>query len=142
MSTALPADLRPDLSRGAMREYWHAAARGELRLPKCARCSLLSWPPKARCPACGADIEWIASSGRGVVHTFTVVRQHPEPYFRARLPYVVAMVDVEEGVRILANVVDCDAERVRIGMAVAVAFVDVGDGLSLPVFRPAEAIAR
>jgi uncharacterized OB-fold protein len=135
--TLLPAHLRPDV-RGAAREYWRAAARGEFRLPRCAACGSLAWPPRSRCTVCGSDaIEWVRSPGHGVVHTFTVVRQADDPYFAATVPYVVAMIDLDEGLRLMSNVVGCDVATVRIGMRVAVAFVDAGDALALPVFEPA-----
>jgi uncharacterized OB-fold protein len=70
------------------------------------------------------------------VHTFTIVRQTSEPYFAARLPYVVAMIDLDEGARLMGNVVGCSVDAVRIGMRVAVSFVDAGDGVAIPVFAP------
>jgi len=142
MTAPLPPHLRPDL-RGIACAYWRGAARGELQLPRCRSCASLTWPPKSRCPVCGSsEIEWMRSSGRGVVHTFTVVRQAPDPYFNSKLPYVVAMVQLDEGPRLMSNVTDCDVETVHIGMPVAVAFVDAGDGLALPVFRPYGAPTR
>jgi uncharacterized OB-fold protein len=142
MNTPLPAELRPPM-RGTMRAWWDAAARGELRLARCATCASVAWPPRSRCPACGAgDIEWIRACGRGVVHTFTVVRQASDPYFKAKLPYVVAMIELAEGPRMMSNIVGCDVDAVRIGMPVVVTFVDVGDGLKLPMFEPAREAAR
>jgi hypothetical protein len=84
----------------------------------------------------------VCASGHGVVHTFTVVRQAADPYFNARLPYVVAMVQLDEGPRLMSNITDCDVEAVHIGMLVAVAFVDAGDGLAVPVFTPSSAPTR
>ncbi|HEY2970802.1 MAG TPA: Zn-ribbon domain-containing OB-fold protein [Casimicrobiaceae bacterium] len=138
----LPPHLRPEL-RGIAGEYWRGAARGELRLPRCRSCASLTWPPRSGCPVCGAsEIEWVCASGHGVVHTFTVVRQAADPYFNARLPYVVAMVQLDEGPRLMSNITDCDVEAVHIGMPVAVAFVDAGDGLAVPVFTPSSAPTR
>jgi uncharacterized OB-fold protein len=117
--------------------FWQAAARGELHLPRCRHCGTLPWPPRRCCPACGrCTFEWIAASGAGVVHTFTVVRQAADPWLATRTPYAVAMIELEEGPRIMSNVVGCSVDQVHIGLPVRVAFVDAGDGLSLPVFTP------
>jgi uncharacterized OB-fold protein len=142
MRTPLPPHLRPD-GRGTMGPYWQAAARGELRLPRCRSCASFMWPPKIRCAACGSiEIDWVASSGRGVVHTFTVVRQGNDAYFTVKVPYVVAMIELDEGPRLMSNITGCDVEAVYIGMPVAVAFVDAGDGLVLPVFTPSDTTTR
>jgi uncharacterized OB-fold protein len=136
MTGALPLHLRPPL-HGSAAGFFRAAAQGELHLPRCRDCAAYAWPPTRRCRACGSDaIDWVLARGRGVVHTFTIVRQSPEPFFQARVPYVVAMIDLDEGPRLLSGLVDCDVGAVRIGMAVAVAFVEAGEGLALPVFRP------
>jgi hypothetical protein len=81
-------------------------------------------------------MDWMRASGRGVVHTFTIVRHTLEPFFKARVPYVVAMIEVDEGPRIMSNVIGCPVNAVCIGMAVRVTFTDAGDGLSLPMFEP------
>jgi uncharacterized OB-fold protein len=136
MTTTLPPHLRPS-TRGMAREYWRGAARGELRLPRCRDCATFVWPPRVRCPICGCSaFDWIASSGRGIVHTFTIVRQATEPHFRTKVPYAVAMVEVDEGPRLMTHIVGCRVDDIRIGMRVGVAFVDLGDGLALPVFEP------
>ena len=79
------------------------------------------------------------ASGRGTLHTFAIVHRAPVPAFADRVPFVVAMVDLEEGPRIPTNLVDVepDPEHVKIGMAVEVAFADVTEEVTLPVFRPA-----
>lgn len=135
-SRRLPDALRPAI-RGVIAPFWSAAARRELRLPRCGACAAWSWPPRQRCAACGSDAwTWTEASGRGVVHTFTVVRQAADPWLQERTPYVVAMVELAEGPRIMSNVTRCPVDAVRIGMAVVVDYVDAGDGLSLPVFVP------
>ena len=73
------------------------------------------------------------------MHTFTIVRQNGEPPFRDQLPYVVAMIELDEGVRMMGNVTDCPVERVRIGMPVEAYAVECGDGLAVPFWRPAAA---
>ena len=79
---------------------------------------------------------WIQASGRGVVHTFTVIRQAADPFLQTRVPYVVAMVELEEGPRVMSNVIGCDVDAVHVGMAVAVTFVEAGEDLRLPMFAP------
>ena len=124
MSEEIPTHLRPE-GAGSAAAYWEGACRGKLLLP--------------RCTACGGALAWIEASGRGVVHTYTVVRQNADPWLAARLPYVVAMIDLDEGPRLMTNVVGCDVDAVRIGMPVAVAFLDVGADVRLPVFEPCPA---
>lgn len=138
MSEEIPAHLRPE-GAGSAAAYWDGACRGKLLLPRCTACASATWPPRKRCPACGGALAWIEASGRGVVHTYTVVRQNADPWLAARLPYVVAMIDLDEGPRLMSNVVGCDVEAVRIGMPVAVAFLDVGADVRLPVFEPTPA---
>jgi len=83
------------------------------------------------------DIEHFVASGRGEVHTYSIVRQNQMPRFRDVLPYVVAYVQLEEGPQLLTNIVDCEPEAVSIGMPVRVDFVPTEDGLGVPRFVPA-----
>ena len=83
-------------------------------------------------------IGWIQASGRGTVYSFSIARQGQErPEFRDVGPYVLAYVELEEGPRIITNIVDCEPESVKIGQKVTVVFHDTGKGISLPRFRPA-----
>ena len=127
----------PDI-RNAGRRYWLAAAEGVLVLPKCNRCQHIFWYPRAHCPSCGSDaLEWVRSSGRGTVYTFTVVRLSNDPFFKTRVPYVVGMVELQEGPKLMSNIVECAIEDVHIGMPVSVLFEGVGEGIAIPLFRPA-----
>ena len=116
--------------------YWEAAADGRLLFQRCTACGNRQFYPRAMCTACAGDPEWVEASGRGTVHTFTVIRQNWSEPFRSQLPYVVAMVDLDEGVRMMAGLTDCDPAEVRIGMAVEAYTVRVEDGLGIPFFRP------
>jgi uncharacterized OB-fold protein len=78
----------------------------------------------------------MAASGHGSVHTFTVVRRSNHPDFRGRVPYVVAMIDLDEGVRIMSNVIGCAPEIVTIGMRVRCIFERIDDDVGVPVFEP------
>jgi uncharacterized OB-fold protein len=117
--------------------YWEAAARGELLHQVCPSCGHRQLYPRAACTACGAEPGWARSSGRGVVHTFTVIRQNPAPPWGEMVPYVVAVVELEEGVRLMSNVTDCAPEDVRIGMRVEVHFERPEPDVGIPLFKPA-----
>lgn len=117
--------------------YWEACARHELYVQRCRECGTVRHYARALCPACLAgDPEWVLSSGRGSVYTYTVTYQNLAPGFRESVPYILAYVELEEGVRLLTNIVDCAPDAVRIGMPVTVVFEDVSPELSLPRFRP------
>jgi uncharacterized OB-fold protein len=119
------------------RRFFEAAAQGELLYQRCPQCSHAQFYPRAVCTACGADPEWATASGRGLVHTYTVVRQNGMPPFRDELPYVVAMVELPEGVRMLGNVTGVAVEEVAVGQALEAYAVEFESGLALPFWRPA-----
>src|SRR5205085_3839396 len=112
--------------------------RGELLIQRCASCGTLRHPPRPACPSC-RSLEWGTqrSSGRGSVHSYVVHHHPPVPGFEP--PYVVAVIELEEGTRLVSNVIAVDPADVKIGMPVEVAFEAVDDELTLPLFRPAEA---
>jgi uncharacterized OB-fold protein len=124
---------RPD---AISRTFWEAAAQGRLLFQQCPRCGHRQFYPRALCTACGADPAWAEASGRGEVHTFTVVRQMGLRAFRDELPYVVAMIELEEGVRMLGNVTDCPVEAVRVGLPVEAYALLADEGLGIPYWRP------
>ena len=120
--------------------YWEACRRHELVLQRCGDCGTLRHYPRALCPSCLSErIEWLRAAGTGHVYTFTVTHQNQAPGFRDALPYVLAYVELDEGVRLLTNIVDCAPDAVRIGMPVEVVFEDATPGITLPKFRPAAA---
>lgn len=118
--------------------YWEAAARGELVIQTCRSCGFRPFPPRAHCPACGAsELTWQPVSGKGSVYTYTVARRAPHPVFAEQCPMVIAVVELEEGPRLMTNVIGCDPAEVSVGMAVQVDFDPIDDSdLMLPVFRP------
>jgi uncharacterized OB-fold protein len=119
------------------RGFWEALARHELYVQRCRACGTTRYHPRALCPSClSADTEWLRCSGRGTVYSFTVTHQNQQPGFREELPYVLAIVELEEGVRLMTNVVGCAPDAVRIGMPVQVAFDDVTPEVTLPKFQP------
>jgi uncharacterized OB-fold protein len=118
------------------RPFFEAAANGRLLLQRCAACSKSVFYPRPFCPTCGGDLEWVELGGIGRVHTFTVIRQNLSSAFRDEVPYVVAMVDVEEGARMMGNVIDCAVEDVHIGMEVEAVLVKIAEGIGMPLWRP------
>lgn len=120
------------------RPFWDGCRRHELLVQRCRACGTFQHYPRGVCARCwGADLEWRPSAGRGTVYTFTVVHRSQAPGFKERLPYVLAYVELEEGVQVLTNLVGCAPGDVAIGMPVRVTFEDVTPEVSLPRFVPA-----
>ena len=120
--------------------YWEKAQAHELWLRRCNACDHAYFYPRDFCPDCGSrDVSWVQASGKGTLHTFAIVHRAPVPAFRDHVPFVVAMVDLEEGARIPTNLVgvEPDPAHIYVGMAVEVAFADLTNEITLPVFRPA-----
>jgi uncharacterized protein len=118
-------------------EYFAAVERGELRYQECAECGTRQLYPRELCTGCGAEPRWAVASGRGKVHTFTVVRQNLSPPFSELAPYIIAIVELEEGPRLMGNITDCQPSDVHIGMEVEAYGVRVREGLGVPFWRPA-----
>jgi uncharacterized OB-fold protein len=119
------------------RPFWQAARDHQLALPRCNRCEKLWFPPAGICPHClSDDTGWQQVSGRGRVYSFVVFHRAYHPAFE--LPYVVAVVELDEGPRLLSNIVDVEPQRIRCGMHVVVKFEDRSPELSVPKFSPAE----
>jgi len=126
----------PDPQTAEAKHFFAAAAAGRLELQRCDACGKAWFFPRPACPACGAGgYAWTMASGRGRVHSFSIVRRAPSEAFRARVPYVVALVDLAEGPRMMANVVGEGALEVSIGDALELTFEDRGEGRKLPQFR-------
>ena len=130
---------RPDLSDAAAAPYWEAAARHELVLPRCESCGLVFFPPRSLCPGCWRDeLSWQRMSGRGTVWTFTEVHvAFYDDTWVDDVPYVVAVIELDEGPRLLANIVEPDMESLSIGDRVEAVFEDRPGGVTLPMFRVA-----
>lgn len=120
------------------RPYWEGAKRHELLLQKCQECGHYRYPPGETCPSCLSDrLEWVKVSGRGSVYTWTVFHQAYHPAYKDDIPYAVVAVELEEGPRMITNLVNCGTEDIKMGMPVEVVFDDVTGEVSLPKFRPA-----
>jgi uncharacterized OB-fold protein len=116
--------------------FWRATAQGRLLLLRCDTCATVIWYPRSFCPDCGGRAtSWEEAAGTGTVYSFTITRRGQGPW-RDAGPYVMAYVELDEGPRMLTNIVDCPVEAVLIGQRVTVVFHDAGEGAALPRFRP------
>ncbi len=114
--------------------HWEGCQRGELRVQRCRDCETYVFIPQPACTAClGDNLEWVKSSGRGVIYSCTTV--HRPQRRELEVPYTVAIVELEEGWHMLSNVIDCPHEEIEIGMPVEVSFVKMTDEITLPMFR-------
>ncbi len=133
---ANPPRPRPSEDSAA---FWEATAEGRLLLQRCAACGHTIFYPRVNCSACGStDLSAIEASGRGTVYTYTIARRPTHPAFAEACPYVVAVVELEEGPRLTTNIVGCDPDDVTIGMPVDLTFGEVVDGTALAYFTPPE----
>jgi len=123
--------------------YWDGARLGKLLLQRCNACRTVVHYPRAWCSKCWAtDLEWIEATGRGHVITFTIVHQAPYESYAADVPYVLAVIRLEEGPQMMANVLGVDPSRMRVELPVHVVFEERGDGFRVPQFEPAEESVR
>ena len=119
--------------------YWRAAHEGRLEIQHCRDCARHQFYPRAFCTRCLSDqIEWVRASGRGRIYTYTVCHVAGHPAFEARVPYAIGMVELDEGVRMLAGIVDSDLARLAVGARVQVCFERISDEIALPMFRLAD----
>ena len=115
--------------------YWEGLALGELRIQRCNSCSKAVFYPRAICPHCFSDqLSWIVASGKGTIYSYTVAHQ-AFGSFAADIPFVVALIELEEGARMMSRLLDAPRERVTVGTAVKVTFEKVEEDLTLPYFR-------
>jgi uncharacterized OB-fold protein len=136
----LPQPMTPEA-----RPYWEGLRRRRLMLPRCGDCAHTFFYPRAVCPRCASrTITWIEATGRGRLHAFGIAHQSFNRAFKVRPPYVLAMVELEEGPRMLSNLVNVRADPtvVRCDMPVEVVFEAVSDEVTLPLFQPARAADR
>ena len=104
---------------------------------KCGDCGHLRFPPQLMCPNCtSVNTEWIKLSGKGKVYTWTVVYPPVLPAFENVTPYNVIMVQLDEDLKMISSIVDCENDDIEIGMPVEVLFDKVSDDITLPRFRP------
>lgn len=130
--------LRPTPSPNPLTApYWQAAHQGELKIPRCNACAKFHFYPRSACPYCGStNLSWQAVSGTGEVYSFTVVHRAPSKGFDALVPYVVAVVVLDEGPHLMTRLTSIEPDEVRIGLRVKVEFEKQDDETTLPIFRP------
>ena len=139
MSTELPAPA-PGVNPET-KEFWDATTAGRLLLKRCLDCGSVIWYPRAFCPDCASmRTEWFESAGRGRVYSYTLNHRGQGAYQGAE-PYVLAYVELDEGPRMMTNIVGAEADDLAVGLPVEVVFHDTGEGNALPRFRPAAASA-
>jgi uncharacterized OB-fold protein len=127
-----PVPISDDLSA----PYWQAAREGRLVVQRCSACGAHQFYPRPFCLSCGGSgLEWVEASGRGRLHTFSVVHRTADRAFAGDVPYAFAVVELDEGPRITVNVVDTPLESLRCDMPVRVAFTEITDGVAVPNVR-------
>ena len=120
-------------------EFWDGAKRGELRIQRCRACGRAYFFPRPFCPHCSShDVEWFTASGRGTLHTY-VINHRPAHGFQDWVPYVIAIVQLEEGPRMMTNIIDVEPtpEALPIDLPLEVTWEQQNDDITLPMFRPA-----
>jgi uncharacterized OB-fold protein len=122
---------------GESQPFWQAAREHRLAIMRCRDCGKHFFYPRELCPFCHrAAVEWANASGRGRIYTFTIARRPAGPVFKADVPYVIALVELEEGPRLMTNIVTKEVDRIRIGQAVKAVFDDVTADVTLVKFAP------
>ncbi len=118
--------------------YWQAMHDGKLMLSECEACGKRSHPPQGICAFCwGGKVKPRFASGRGTLNSFSIIRQTSDPSFKGRVPYVLAYVDLDEGVSLVSNVVQCDIDRLKIGMKLKAVFEQTSEDTGAVLFEPA-----
>src|SRR5262245_30565110 len=129
---------RPEPHPSTMtRPFWEATQRHQLLVPRCDRCQRRFFNPLPACPHCRSmEWSWVESPGTGTLYAYSVVHQAPDP--QIEVPYVLAIVDLDDGWRMMTNIVDCDPAELENGMPVTVAFRSISDEFTLPCFTKSQ----
>ena len=131
-----PTRFEPPVSRVSA-PFWDATRERRLVLQHCRVCESAIWYPRVLCPGCGSDgLEWRDVAGDGEVYAVSVQHRAAHPGLAGRVPYAVALVDLDAGVRMLSNVIGCAADRVSVGTRVRPAWEALSDGRHLLMFEP------
>ena len=119
------------------RPFWEGCQQGKLLLQYCSECHQYQFYPRLYCMKCNSDtLHWVEVSGHGIIYSYTIIHQNKSPEFVHDTPYYVAIVQLEEGPRMLSNIVEVDATALRVDLPVTVVFDQVTDTITLPRFRP------
>ena len=133
-----PTRPLPKVEEADTRAFWEATKNKELKYQQCDQCDTVVFYPRRHCTGCtSGTLVWKDASGEGSVYTYSIVRQSYHPFFRNKVPYAVAWIDLDEGPRILSNVVGVEdaVSEVKIGMKVQVEWEE-HEALSIPLFKP------
>lgn len=134
----VPPKPRPQPQDAIEQEFWRRCQAGTLHFQRCSACGTWRHLPRYMCARCGSpEFVWAPSSGSGTLFSWTVTHQALHPAFAAEIPFIAAIVELEEGVRMATRLVHCAAADARLDMAVELTFEPLGDDFRLPVFRPA-----
>jgi len=119
--------------------FWDAAKDGKLLIKKCNACNEFHFYPRPFCPKCWSDdVEWYEASGRATLYTWSVVHRNDLPPFHERVPYVAAVVDLDEGPRMMTNVIECEFDALEIGMALEAVYYPTSEDVTIVQFKPAD----
>ena len=130
-----PATRHVPAQTADSRPFWAATREGRIDIQRCAACGRHRFYPRLLCPECWSDeAEWVTSTGTGEIYSFTIVRRAPSPGFRQALPYAVAMVDLDEGVRLVGELIIEDLDAITVGARVSAVFERLDDEITLPHF--------
>jgi uncharacterized OB-fold protein len=134
--TAMRFDIpSPDLET---QPFWDGCKEGRFLIRHCNACGEDHFYPRPFCPICWSDdVAWKEASGRATLYTFSIVHQNDLPPFGERVPYVAAIVDLEEGPRVMTNIEGVEHDALRIGMPLVVDYKPISDDVTIAVFRPA-----
>jgi uncharacterized protein len=133
------ANLAPDRFT---EPFWRAAREGVLVCPQCVNCGTFRFPPSCLCGVCQTDVvNWVELSGAATLFTYTVVYHPTAPSLVDAVPYAICVVELDgaPGVRMISNLVDCDADDLVVGQALQVVWDRSVDGVTIPRFHPAAA---
>lgn len=120
------------------RPHWDGCREGVLRVQRCGSCGSHVFIPRPVCTSClSTELEWVESSGRGTLYSYTTVHRPQRPEFE--VPYTVVIVELEEGFHMLSNLIDAPTGGIEIGMPLEVCFREMTEEITLPLFRPAGA---
>ncbi|MFT5133010.1 MAG: putative OB-fold protein [Gammaproteobacteria bacterium] len=119
------------------KHYWQGCHEHELRIQRCKDCGNHQFYPRIICTSCmSSHVEWIESSGKGEVLSYTIITRAVSEAYVQDVPYIVALIKLQEGPCMMSNVVKCEVEEVKIGMPVSVVFEDWSEEISIPKFQP------
>lgn len=118
--------------------FWDGTKQHQFLIERCERCDVPRFPPKPVCSKCwSTEAKRVPAAGTGTVYTYTIVHRAGSQAFAAETPYAIVLVDLDEGVRVMSNMVNCKPDQVSIGMPVRLVFEDVNDELTMYKFEPA-----